>query len=58
MPNSIENDVYNCLIAKDSVGKSKPPSYKLPPEDFVYGSKLAHTPELTTAEGQAYNDYH
>ena len=27
----------NVLLAKDDVGRAKPTTYRLPPEEFVYG---------------------
>lgn len=32
------NHTGNILLHKDTVGKAKPPTSKLPPEDWVYGN--------------------
>jgi hypothetical protein len=29
----------NALLLRDSLGRAKPPSYQLPPEDYTYGKK-------------------
>ena len=42
----------NVLLARDDVGRSKPCTFQLPPQDFVYGKAMtkneANVGQLTT----------